>query len=82
MQSKSKLTKASALVSARTAGGRTDPPEWTMDAIGHFFAKMYGLNSVIGKQIAKEMNVCEEKCALVKLEMYAKIQEIIKEAHK
>lgn len=81
MQSKPKSTKASSLVSAQTAGGRSTAPEWEMDSYGHFFANKFGLDSEIGKKIGYQMRKCEEKCALAKLDMYAKIQEIIKEAN-
>jgi hypothetical protein len=82
MQSKPKSTTASRLVSARTVGVRTTAPEWEMDSYGHFFANKFGLDSKIGKKIGVLMRECEEKCALAKLDMYAKIQETIKEAHK
>jgi hypothetical protein len=57
------------------------PPVWQMDPSTHYFVKSYGPNSVIGKEITRLMVEYEEKCAMAKIDMYAKIHTLLKQKH-
>ncbi len=81
MRAKPIQTKNLNLVSTQTAKVTKPPPEWEMDSYGHFFASSFGLNSKIGKEIGALMHECEDKIMRARLDMYSKIQVIVKEAN-